>query len=108
MARIARFKTLIAATLLATGFAGAQQAQADQATCIATADMAPLLQHHYGETLRFVGVLSNQNVVEVFQNAGSQSWTVAVSIPDRGQSCVIASGTDQYALNTRLRALKTL
>ena len=95
---------LAAAALAATMAFGATQAAA--ADCVETARIAPLLAQHYGEEAAFVGVLPNQNVIEVFRNQTTQTWTVAVPVPERALSCVIATGAGQFALNKQLKAFK--
>lgn len=109
MTQIANIKAItttfaaIAATALT--FAGSQAMAAD---CVETARMAPLLTEHFGEEAAYVGVLPNNNVIEVFHNASTQSWTVAVSVPQSSLSCVVATGNGQFALNDQLKSLKAL
>ena len=86
----------------------AQGAEAGTASCVATSDIAPLLSQHFGEETSFVGVLPNENVIEVFHNDATESWTVAVSVPASQVSCVVATGSGQYALNAQLKTLKAL
>lgn len=95
-----------AALALAALTLGTVEAQA--ADCVETAKIAPLLSQHFGEEAAFVGVLPNDNVIEVFSNAATQSWTVAVSVPQSAVSCVVATGNGQFALNDQLQALQAL
>ena len=84
--------TQISIVLAASIFAVSAQA----AECIETSKAAPLLEQHYNETLHSVGVLSNNNVIELYHNENTQNWTVMVSVPDKGVSCMVASGTGRY------------
>ena len=112
---MARFGTdKLAGTFAAFGLAAAlvssfgSAAAAQSAQCVEAARIAPLLEQHYGETAAWVGLLPNSNMVEVYHNASSQSWTVAVVVPETSEACVIATGSGQYALNAQLQTLKAL
>lgn len=54
------------------------------------------LETRYGEVLQSRGVGPN-NIMEVFANSQTGSWTVAVSMPNRVM-CFVASGTDFEAI----------
>lgn len=77
-------------------------------TCIPARDIVPLLKNNFGETLSFVQTLPNQNVLEVFANRQTASWTVAVLVPTTKISCVIATGTGSAPSTEELDALTIL
>jgi hypothetical protein len=45
----------------------------------------------YGESRQSIGLAANNQVMEVFANLESGSWTVTVTLPS-GMTCLIASG----------------
>lgn len=45
----------------------------------------------YGETRQSIGMAANGQVMEVFANTDSGSWTVTVTTP-QGMICMLASG----------------
>jgi hypothetical protein len=45
----------------------------------------------FGESRQSIGLAANNQVMEVFANLESGSWTVTVTLPS-GMTCLIASG----------------
>ncbi|MCU0909231.1 MAG: hypothetical protein MUF73_17770 [Rhodobacteraceae bacterium] len=45
----------------------------------------------YGESRQSIGLAANNQVMEVFANLESGSWTVTVTLPS-GLTCLVASG----------------
>jgi len=45
----------------------------------------------YGESRQSIGLAANNQVMEVFANLESGSWTVTVTLPS-GVTCLVASG----------------
>lgn len=67
-------------------------AVAQQAPCLPdVATLAGLLAKQYGERLTAAGVESGGNLVQVYANTESGTWTIVVSIPN-GPTCIVASG----------------
>ena len=90
---------LFAASLaMTTGTASAAQ-------CAETDYVVEQLEKRFGETLEFIGALRNQNTVEIYTNAKSDRWTITVSIPKRGLSCLVSTGSGRHTLNTRLKSI---
>jgi hypothetical protein len=50
-----------------------------------------LLGSTYGEFRQSIGLAANNQVMEVFANVESGSWTITVTLPS-GIACLIASG----------------
>ena len=97
--KLLRLMALLA--LMAPGSALAGQ-------CMNSKEIMPLLSNNFGETLAFVRQLPNRNIMEVYANGATASWTVTVLVPGSKLSCVIASGTGKKHLNKQMQALKVL
>ncbi|MBO6867636.1 MAG: hypothetical protein VXZ18_01175 [Pseudomonadota bacterium] len=90
----------LAAIFAASQFALAGSASAAQ--CADKSHVATQLSAKFGENLEYVGVLPNKNTVEVYSNGKSDRWTITVTVPHRGVSCLIATGTGRNAMQARL------
>lgn len=93
--------------LFALAILSATSAAAQDAGCVDSADIAPLLEQNFGETAAWVCLLPNSNVVEIYHNPDSESWTVAVRVPETEKSCVVATGNGQSSLDYLLGVLDT-
>lgn len=96
-------KTVLAFSL---GFAGlllAAQAGFAASPCNPRADVLAHLASKYGETRRAIGLASANQVMEIFANAESGTWTITVTQPD-GVTCLVASGQSFEALAESLPA----
>jgi len=56
--------------------------------CIETSKVKDLLLDNYGESLTYIGLLSNGNVLELYENKESNTSTTIISIPNIGLSCL--------------------
>ncbi len=54
------------------------------------------LTEQYTETQRFVGLVANNNLMEVYAS-DTGSWTITISTP-QGITCLVASGTGFEAM----------
>lgn len=95
-------KKIISALTLVVLASGAHAEQ-----CAPTEQVAQQIQAQFGETLSHVGILPNANVLEVYSHPRSKTWTVLVTIPSRGLSCLMATGSGKAALDIHLAALST-
>lgn len=80
-------KTLTMIALLAS----CAPAYAQQLQCGGTPDVYAALTDKYGEARQLWAQNGPDQVVEFW--AGSQGWTMIISLPD-GNSCMIAEGVD--------------
>ncbi len=80
-------------------------AVANTATCADRTLVVEALMERFGEE-HFGHVRSDSDeLLEIFSNASSQTWTILVTLPDRGLSCLVASGTGEAPLAIQLAAL---
>lgn len=80
-------RALIAALILATAPAAAQQAR----NCGPRAAVVENLGKKYGESRQGIGLDDRGAMLEIFASAESGSWTITLTAPN-GQTCLIASG----------------
>lgn len=59
------------------------------AACIETGKVKDLLLDNYGESLTHIGLLSNGNVLELYENKDTKTSTVIISIPNLNLSCLV-------------------
>ena len=62
------------------------------AQCLPHADVIAALTGKYDESRRAIGLTGNGNVLEVWANAATGSWTITVTAPS-GVTCIPAAGT---------------
>lgn len=79
----------IAGSLLAT--------QAAALPCANTSQVERNLRTSHGETLAYSGELENSNIIQLFMNESSESWSIMVQVPSRGLSCLVSSGYGREA-----------
>lgn len=84
----------VASQLLSALFSSPAEAASQ---CGARSFIIDQLAARYGESRTAIGIAANNMVMELFANAESQSWTIAVSDPN-GQTCLLASGQGFEAL----------
>jgi hypothetical protein len=80
----------VAAAVLALA-ATAIPATAQSRNCAERERVVERLSGTYGESRQSIGLAANNQVMEVFANLESGSWTVTVTLPT-GLTCLIASG----------------
>lgn len=80
---------LLMAAATASGPAVAQQA--GRACLPQAATLAEQLGKQFGETLVSAGVDSGGSLVQVYSNADSGTWTIAITLPS-GPTCIVSSG----------------
>lgn len=83
----------------------ATAASANTATCADSGQVVQALNDRFGEALTGNAVSQTGSVLEVYSNGESQTWTILVTLPDRGLSCLVASGTGDRHLATQLANL---
>jgi hypothetical protein len=81
-------------TLLA--LAACTPAHAQVPTCAPHSIFVDTLATTYGENRRMFGVVNDQQVVSLFANDQTGTWTLLVTGPD-GTSCMASSGSDYDA-----------
>ncbi len=82
---------LLSAVLLVMSAATALPASAQSRNCAERERVVERLSDTYGESRQSIGLAANNQVMEVFANLESGSWTVTVTLPS-GITCLIASG----------------
>lgn len=76
------------------------------AKCADSDHVVAALQERFGET-HFANVRSDADeILDIYSNPSSRTWTILVTLPDRGLSCLIATGTGDEPLATRLASLQ--
>lgn len=93
---------LVAAFAAFASFATA----AGAATCADRAHVVEALSDRFGETLYGNAVSRDGNVLEIYSNPLNETWTVLVSLPDRGLACLVASGNGDQGLQRQLARLE--
>ena len=91
---------------LSLGFAGlllATHAALATPQCAPREQVLPVLQQKYAEVRQGIGLAGNTQVVEIFANAETGTWTITASRPD-GLMCLVASGDHFEALAEPLPA----
>ena len=73
--------------LAATPAANAEETRA----CAERTRVVQKLQEKFGETLRSLGLHSDDGVVEVYSSEETGTWTILMTRPD-GMSCLLAAG----------------
>lgn len=62
------------------------------AQCAPRAEVVQALGQKYGEARRAMGIAGQSNVMEMFSNAATGTWTITATAPN-GLMCLIASGS---------------
>ena len=92
------FKQMMALALVfgAAGAAPPVHAQ-DQSFCAPRDQIAEKLTTDYGEALTAAGLQSSSQLVEVWSDPATGTWTIFVTSPT-GMSCVVASGENWHSV----------
>lgn len=91
---------------LSLGFAGlilATHAAFATPQCAPRDQILPVLQQKYGETRLGLGLAANVQIIEIFTNPETGTWTITASQPD-GVMCLVASGDHFEAVTESLPA----
>ena len=83
----------------------ATAASANTATCAESGQVIQALNDRFGEALTGNAVSRTGSILEVYSNDTSRTWTILVTLPDRGLSCLVASGTGDQRLASQLSDL---
>lgn len=95
-------KMLTTAALIA-----AAGSAASASTCADRNHVVQQLNQRFGETL-YGNALSRDNaVLEIYSNNTHTSWTILVTLPERGLSCLVASGNGERSLSAHLSNLSS-
>jgi hypothetical protein len=79
---------------LSLGFAGlilATHAAHSAPQCASRDQVLPVLQQKYGEARLGMGLVGTAQMMEIFTNPETGTWTITASLPD-GLMCLVASG----------------
>lgn len=91
---------------LATGLALAMQASgAAAATCADRTHVVTQLQERFGERLVANSISPQNHILEVYAAPEGATWTILVSLPERGLSCLVATGEGTRELHASLTFL---
>ena len=83
----------------------ASTATANTATCADSGQVIQALNDRFGEALAGNAVSRTGSILEVYSNDTSRTWTILVTLPDRGLSCLVASGSGDQRLASQLSDL---
>ncbi len=75
-------------------------------TCADRTQVVEALSERFGEALYGNAVSNAGNVLEIYSNSANETWTILVTLPDRGLSCLLASGTGTQQLDMHLANLE--
>lgn len=81
-----------------TAWAGLLACPAVALECAPYAEVVTVLSERYGETLQTIGVDGGGNLVAVWTNSGTGSWSITVSEPDM-TTCLIGAGNAFEAIH---------
>lgn len=73
--------------------AQAHPAQTPPTQCAPRADVLQALGSKYGEARRAIGIAGQSNVMELFANPTTGTWTITATAPN-GLMCLLASGSN--------------
>lgn len=96
-------KTLFALSLGFVGLILATHAGWAAPQCAPRAQVLKTLGTKYTETRRGIGLAANTQVIEIFANAETGSFTITVTLPD-GTMCLVAAGQNYEATTEQLPA----
>jgi hypothetical protein len=71
---------------------------AHAATCADRTQVVNALTERFGEALFGNAVSRTGEVLEIYTSASNETWTILVTLPDRGLSCLVASGRGEQSL----------
>ena len=80
---------------------GAQQAQAQGASCADHSAVVAHLAERYGESRQIIALGSDNVVVELFASDETGTWTITITRPG-GPTCLAAAGSAYQYLNEDL------
>jgi hypothetical protein len=60
--------------------------------CATTDHVEEQLLARHGEEKSYYGILANENLLQIFLNESSESWSIVVEVPSRGLSCLLSTG----------------
>lgn len=75
---------------------------AHAATCADRTQVVERLKKEFNETLTSVSEIRNDAVLEVFSSYNNETWTVMLTLPARGLSCMVATGKSEETIEARL------
>ena len=67
--------------------------QTPSSQCAPRADVLQALGSKYGEARRAIGIAGQTNVMELFANPETGTWTITATAPN-GSMCLLASGSN--------------
>ena len=75
------------------------------ATCANRDAVVTRLESRFGETSIANAMSDSRNVLEVFASPNMRTWSILVTLPDRGVTCLAASGKGHKKLSKLLRLI---
>ena len=81
-------------------------AVANTATCADRTAVVEALMERFGEAQAGEVRSASDEVFEIFSNDSSRTWTILLTLPDRGLTCHVASGRGDDPLALQLAALQ--
>ncbi|MFY0666059.1 MAG: hypothetical protein JXQ97_15655 [Natronospirillum sp.] len=93
-------RTLAAAVAISGSLLMSTGVQA--AECADRTQVVERLKNEFNETLTSVSEIRNNAVLEVFSSYNNETWTVMLTLPARGLSCMVATGKADESLEARM------
>lgn len=72
------------------------------ATCADRDAVVSRLEQRFDETAVAYAMSDSKNVMEVYASSGMRTWSILVTLPDTGLTCLAASGKGQVQLDQTL------
>lgn len=72
------------------------------ATCADRDAVVSRLEQRFDETAVAYAMSDSRNVMEVYASSGMRTWSILVTLPDTGLTCLAASGKGQVQLDQTL------
>jgi hypothetical protein len=79
---------------------------AQAATCADRSEVTAALAIQTEQSLYGNAVSTDGNVLEIYTDSASEDWTILVTLPERGLSCIVAAGTGDHFLEVHLANLE--
>ena len=76
---------------------------AQSAPCADRDYVVSQLQERFGETLSHVSMNNDKNALEVYSSSETERWTITLTIPQRGLTCMVATGKGYSDLQAGLK-----
>ena len=95
--------TPLAIGLIVASMTAATSASA--ATCADRTAVVERLEDRFGETAIANAMSASNNILEVYAAEEAQTWTILLTLPEQGLTCLVNSGSGSIELQAALQTL---